>query len=419
MRNDSLSPPRHIAYFSPLPPERTGIADYSGELLSYLAKVASVSLFAARPEQVPAELRALAEVYAIERFGSESWRYDIAVYHMGNSLYHDALYRVLLRYPGITVIHDLGLHDFMAARTLGQGDLVSYARELGYALGPDGVELAYQIRQGQAEPPFSAAPLNERVLDHSLGVIVHSHYAARWIRAVRPNLPIAIVPAPICIDPGPLRDRHELGCSEDTLLFASAGQVYAHKQVILALEAFARLRDDFPQARYVVVGDALEQDLDLQTWLRQHDLGSAVIVTGYLEDMRDFVSWIAAADVLVNLRYPTVGETSATALRGMAAGRPVIVSDHGWYAELPDDACVKVAPNDSEALYQAMRRLAENPALRHEIGQRAAAYTQREHSLATAAQRYRDFIDQIVGRVTDRLAKPASRPGEPLSGREY
>lgn len=132
-----------------------------------------------------------------------------------------------------------------------------------------------------------------------------------------------------------------------------------------------------------------------------------MISTGYLVDTRDFVSWIAAADVLVNLRYPTVGETSATALRGLAAGRPVIVSDHGWYAELPDDACIKVPPNDGEALYQAMRRLAGDPTLRREIGHRAAAYAQREHSLASAAQRYLDFIRETVARATGRLAQAA------------
>ena len=195
-----------------------------------------------------------------------------------------------------------------------------------------------------------------------------------------------------------------MGCPEDALVFVSAGQVISIKQVTAALEAFARLRVDFPRARYVVVGDELTQDLDLQAWLQQHDLGEAVISTGYLADIHDFVSWIAAADVLVNLRYPTVGETSATALRGLAAGRPVIVSDHGWYAELPDDVCVKVAPNDSEALYQAMRRLADSPELRHAIGQRAAAYAQREHSLAVAAQRYLGFVAEIVGSATDRLA---------------
>ena len=397
-----------IAYFSPLPPERSGIAGYSEELLPYLAESAKVTLFASDPEQVTGMLRARFEVRSIADYLSAHWQYDIALYHMGDSMYHEALYHVLLRYPGITVLHDHGLHHFMATRTIPQGDFAGYVREIGYALGTDGIDLAYRIRQGQAEHPLYTVPLNERMLDHSLGVIVHSRYVARAILEVRPKLTVAVVPAPICTESGPLRSRQDLGCPEDALVFVSAGQVISIKQITSVLEAFARLRVDFPQARYVVVGDELKQDLDLQAWLQQHDLVDVVTSTGYLADIRDFVSWIAAADVLVNLRYPTVGETSATALRGLAAGRPVIVSDHGWYAELPDDVCVKVTPNDDEALYQAMRRLAGDPALRCAIGQRAAAYAQREHGLVAAAQRYLDFVGETVARTTGRLVQVAS-----------
>ncbi len=117
-------------------------------------------------------------------------------------MYHEALYRVLLRYPGITVLHDHGLHHFMATRTVSQGDFAGYVREMGYALGTAGVDLAYRIRQGEAEHPLYTVPLNERVLDHSLGVIVHSHYVERAIRAVRPSLPVAVIPAPICTETG-------------------------------------------------------------------------------------------------------------------------------------------------------------------------------------------------------------------------
>jgi glycosyltransferase involved in cell wall biosynthesis len=399
------STPWRIAYFSPLPPERSGIASYSEDLLPYLAQSAHVTLFASQPELVAEGLRTAFEVRSSADYEAVHRQYDLALYQMGNSIYHEAMYRVLLRYPGLTVLHDHGLHHFMANRTLPQGDFVGYAREMGYALGAEGVDLAYRIRRGQTEPPLFVVPLNERVLDHSLGVIVHSRYAARRIQSARPNLPVAVVPAPIRNDFGLLRSRRELGCPEDALLLASGGQVITIKQVTLALEAFARLRVDFPQARYVVVGDELKQDLDLQAWLQQHDLGDAVISTGYLTDTRDFVSWIAAADVLVNPRYPTVGETSATALRGLAAGRPVIVSDHGWYAELPDDACVKVPPNDGEALYQAMRRLAGDPALRRAIGQRAAVYAQQEHSLAAAAQKYLDFMGEIFAGAIDKLTQ--------------
>jgi len=389
---------RRIAYFSPLPPTRSGIADYSAELLPYLAQAAQITLFVAEPELVADDLCAALEVRPIADFDRAHWQYDIALYQMGDSLCHEAMYPVLLRYGGITVLHDHGLHHFVATRTIPRGDFAGYVRELGYALGVEGVDLAYRIARGEAEHPFYAAPLNERVLDRSLGVIVHSRYAADKIQAVRPHLPVTVIPAPINISAAPARSRPALGCPDDALLFVSAGQVISNKQLALALEAFARLRADHPQARYVVVGDELKHDLDLPAWLAQHGLSDAVTMTGYLADKADFVAWIAAADVVVNLRYPTVGETSATALRGLAAGRPVIVSDHGWYAELPDDACVKVAPNDGAAVYQAMHRLAGDATLRREIGQRAAAYAQREHSLAAAAQRYLDFIAAIIAR---------------------
>jgi glycosyltransferase involved in cell wall biosynthesis len=397
--------PWRISYFSPLPPERSGIAGYSEELLPVLAQSAQITLFVSDPEQVATRLRTAFEIHPIADYGLAHWQYDIALYHMGDSLYHEAMYPVLLRYPGITVLHEHGLHHFVATRTIPRGDFAGYAREMGYALGAEGVDLAYRIRQGQAEHPLYSVPLNERVLDHSLGLIVHSHFVERQIQSVRPRLSVTVVPAPICTDLGPLRSRRELGCPDDALLFVSAGQMITIKQVTLALEAFARLRTEFPQARYVAVGDELKSDLDLQAWLQQRDMGDAVISTGYLADTRAFLSWISAADVLVNLRYPTVGETSATALRGLAAGKPVIVSDHGWYAELPDNACVKITPNNGEALYQAMRRLAGDASLRRAIGQRAAAYAEREHSLAAAAQRYLDFIGDTVARATCKLAR--------------
>ncbi len=387
---------RRIACFSPLPPTHSGIADYSAELLPYLAQAAQITLFVAEPDQVAADLRCAFEVRSVADFGQMHWQYDIALYQMGDSLCHEAIYPVLLRYGGVTVLHDYSLHHFVATRTIPRGDFAGYVRELGYALGVEGVDLAYRIARGEAAHPFYAAPLNERVLDRSLGVIVHSRYVADKIRAARPRLPVAVAPAPVALPAGPMRPRAELGCPPDALLFVSAGQVISSKQLTLALEAFARLRADYPRARYVVVGDELQHDLDLPAWLAQHGLGDAVTMTGYLADKADFVAWIAAADVLVNLRYPTIGETSATALRGLAAGRPVIVSDHGWYAELPDDVCVKVTPNDGEAVYAAMRRLAGDPTLRAEIGRRAAAYAQREHSLAGAARRYLDFIAAVI-----------------------
>jgi glycosyltransferase involved in cell wall biosynthesis len=392
-----ISTRRQIAFFSPLPPERSGIADYSAELLPYLARWVDVTLFAVRPDRVADSLRERFPIRNIAEYGTMRWRYDVALHQMGASMYHDAMYAVLLRYGGIVTLHEHNLHQFIATRTIvAREGFASYEREMGYALGVDGVRMAIEIGQGRREHPFVEVLLTDRLLDRSQGIIFHSRFTQRQALSLRPCLRTTVIPAPIEATSEPLLSRRELGCPEDALIFASGGQVIHSKQLPLALEAFARLREDYPAARYIVVGDELKDDLDLAAWLADRDLGDAVMYAGYCENLRVFRSWLAAADVLVNLRYPTAGETSATALRGLAAGRPVIVSDHGWYAELPDDACVKVPPNDGDALLAAMRRLACDPGLREAIGARAAAYAREEHAPARAAERYAAFIEQVL-----------------------
>ncbi len=388
---------RQIAFFSPLPPERSGIADYSAELLPYLARWVDVTLFVVRPDRVTDSLCERFPIRDIAEYGAARWRYDLALHQMGASMYHDAMYAALLRYGGIVVLHEHNLHRFIATRTIGaQQSLAGYQRELGYTLGVDGVRMAIEISQGRREHPFAEVPLVERLLDRSQGLILHSRFTQRQVQSLRPCLRTTVIPAPIEGHSEPPLSRRELGCPEDALIFVSGGQVIRSKQLELALEAFARLREEYPAARYVVVGDELKNDLDLAAWLAERDLGDAVMYAGYCEDLHVFRSWLAAADVVVNLRHPTAGETSATALRGLAAGRPVIVSDHGWYAELPDDTCVKVPPNDGDALLAAMRQLASDPGLREAIGTRAAAYAREEHAPARAAERYVAFIEEVL-----------------------
>jgi glycosyltransferase involved in cell wall biosynthesis len=401
-----------IAYFSPLPPDRSGISDYSAELLPYLAQQTSLTLFADRPQEVTAALRERYVILPTEEYPGRRWNYDIALYQMGNSRYHMDAYSMLLRYPGVTVLHEYGLHHLMLDRTLAQSqpsgsggnNPSGYGREMGYENGVAGVDLAYRVRQGRAAPPLFETPLNARTLDHSLGLITHSRFAAEKVQARRPALAVRVVPAPIRPEWPGLLSRRELGCPEEALVFAAAGMVTQHKRIPMAIEAFAQLAGDFPDARFVVIGAEPDPaggerpgiQSDSAQWLREHQLHDKVIRTGYVPDLDHFVSWIAAADVLLNLRHPTLGETSATALRGMAAGRPVVVFRSGWYAELPDDVCVKVAPENEDDLVAQMRHLAEQPAARRALGARARAYVQAEHHPAVAAARYTRFIEELV-----------------------
>jgi glycosyltransferase involved in cell wall biosynthesis len=389
-----MSDRMRLAYFSPLPPARTGIADYSLELLPALRQLADLTLFVEEPAALAAELHEQFDVQPLSSYGRQRWDYDLALYQMGNSLYHEALYRTMLRYPGVVVLHDYTLHHFHAAWSVDRQDFAGYSREMGYALGLEGVRLAWEARLGRSNYPLFDFPLNNRALDVSLGAIVHSQYTASQVAGQHPALPVRVVPAPIANLATRATMRARLGWPPESVIFASVGQATASKKLDLALKAFAQLRQERPESRYLLIGELIQAEFDVPETLRALGLAEGVRATGFVASLPAFADWIAAADVVLNLRYPTVGETSATALRALAAGRPLIVFDHGWYSELPDDVCLKVPVMDEQALLTAMRRLAEDHELRQQMGQRAAAYA-RQHQPERVAAAYIEFLGEL------------------------
>jgi len=412
-----------IAYFSPLPPARSGIADYSAELLPYLAERAEVTVFVDGDQwsvvsgqwsvssgqwsvssgqwsvssgqwSVSSEQFGSVTIAPMEEFPARREEFDLPLYQMGNSDQHEAIYEMLLRFPGVVVLHDYFLHHFVRHHTLGRADWNAYARELDYALGREGRPLAAAIRDGLAAAPLFDLPLNRRVIDASVGLIVHSRYAADRARQQRPDRPLAVVPALVEMRPGRSR-RAELGLPEDAVLFGSFGQITAEKQIDLALRAFRGMRETHPNAHYLLVGET-RPDVDVAALIAELGLSGVVHHVGFAPELGEFVDWIHTADVVVNLRYPTVGETSAIALRAMAAGRPLLVFDHGWYSELPDAAVLKVPPLDAAALQRAMTRVAASANLRDNMGRAAQAYVRRNCLPPRVAGAYLDFLHAVL-----------------------
>jgi glycosyltransferase involved in cell wall biosynthesis len=383
-----------IAYFSPLPPERSGIADYSRELLPYLAQQAELVLYTADPQLVDAQIEKQFVIRELGRFSQERRQFDLALYQMGNSAYHASFYPTLIQYPGVVVLHDYMIHQFIAHRTLVQGDFAGYAREMGYALGEQGMHLAHAIRLGQAPAPVFEVPLNDRLLDSSLGLIVHSAYVADKIKERGFERPLAIIPAQIEEHPGKSR-RDELKLAADAVLFASFGVITAQKQIGMALRAFQKARRSLPNAHYLLVGETLPE-VDLNALIAGLELDGSVTHVGYVPDLNLFVDWLHTADIVVNLRHPTVGETSATALRAMAAGRPLIVFDQGWYREIPDEAAIKATALDEEMLLETMLRLAQTPDLRRQMGEAGRRYTREVCHPAAVAGAYRQALSATL-----------------------
>jgi glycosyltransferase involved in cell wall biosynthesis len=184
-----------------------------------------------------------------------------------------------------------------------------------------------------------------------------------------------------------------LGFPDDLFVIASVTQINPHKRIDVVLRSLQRLRRR--RAALMLVAGNSSPNVPLARWIALYGLTNAVETLGYVDD-RTARLVAAAADVLVNLRFPTAGETSASLLRLMAAGRPVLVSDTGSFQELPDDVVAKV-PLDAveEATIEAfLEAFADRSELAQRVGSNARAYVEQEHSLNAMVAGYARVVRQ-------------------------
>jgi glycosyltransferase involved in cell wall biosynthesis len=387
-----------LAYFSPLPPQRTGVADYSRELLPELSRLAEVDLWADAPiagETLPA-------CGIVDYSGSagvpEALRgYDASIYHMGNSPAHRNIYEMMLAVPGIVVMHDFVLHHFFASYYLeARSSPESYVDEMAYNYGERGGELARDAlrrrRQIWEDDPLRY-PLNYRVLDNSRGVIVHSGFARKLIAQSHPQLPAARINLAVNVaepPPNPTSLRQRYGIAADRFVIGSLGFGSPAKRLEMVLRAIGALgRDDII---YLVVGEMGER---LRRQIRGSGLENVVRATGYV-DFEAFCDYCNLIDLGVDLRYPTMGESSASICRIMGAGKPCVVSNVGWFAEIPDGCAVKLEPAPEEAaLARCLSDLIADESTRRRIGENARKYIRAEHNPKQAAAAYIQFVQEV------------------------
>jgi hypothetical protein len=94
-----------------------------------------------------------------------------------------------------------------------------------------------------------------------------------------------------------------------------------------------------------------------------------------------------------------MGETSGSVIRGLSLGKPLVVSDVGWFAELPPDVALKVPPDDVEVetLTAALALLARRPDVREAMGVAAVDLARAEHDVHSVADRYAAALERAAG----------------------
>lgn len=365
-----------VAFFSPLPPARSGIADYSEALIDELRHRVELQVF---PSAVP---------------GFDA---DIAVYQIGNNGYHDFAYEAALRHPGVVVLHESNLHHLIADITIKRGDWDSYVRECEYHGGPEARAFAERVRKLEVGPDYEGLPMTRRLLERSRGVIVHSKFMETEVRKAGFTGPVAVIPHGAWIpeaDRSAFRNR--LGLDEFQPLVGIFGFLKPYKRIAESLRAFRRLVRIVPTARMILVGEP-HPEFPVEAMIRSMNLSTHVRVIGFAP-IEDFTGYLGACDVVLNLRFPTVGESSGSMLRALGLGKPVLVSEIGAFGEFPEDVCLKVpvGAGEEDLIFEYLNLLASRPEVRREIGERARRYVAEECNWPTVAGWYAEFLEAVV-----------------------
>lgn len=407
--------PLRLDYVSPLPPVRSGIADYSADLLPRLAErqeIAELRVVRLPEQPVAAAVEERWRPVAAEETGRDG---RLPLYQMGNNPYHEGVLDLALERPGVVTLHDLVLHHLLVELTLSRGVLEPYLQRLERDHGWIGRAVGTTRRWGgYTDAGLFALPAHRTLLRRQRGVLVHSAWAASVIAEDDPEVAVRTVPmgVPLPADAGPpggpaaREARRRLGLPETAPLLGSFGFQTPIKRTVAAVRALARR--ELAGVHLLVVGEASPQ-VDLAGEAERAGVAERVHVTGFV-DAATFQRALAACDLALNLRYPTAGETSASLLRLLAAGRGAVVSDYAQFRELPAEAVVRVPLGDGEEEELARRAAAllADPERLRAMGRSARAHVASEHAPERASAAIAAACAELAG-----MEPPGDRPAAP------
>lgn len=343
-----------VGYHAPLPPARSGVAEYAQALLAALGRRVNVVVDAAAA--------------------------DVHLYQLGNNPLHRAMHDRSLAVPGVILLHDANLHHYYLGALERGPYIAEFARQYGAWHRATAAALWERRALSGADAAYFDYPMLGRVVERARAVIVHNRAAARRVEALRPAGPVYVLPHLLALPREPSRAevaewraRHGL---EGCFAVAVCGHLRPTKRVASVLRAVARLRAAYPRLRLVVAGEAVSPEYEASL----AELGG-VIRLRYQQEPA-FTLALQAVDAVVSLRYPSSAETSGITLRAMAAARPVLVTEGEEHAAIPEAALCRIEPGvgEPEHLAHVLALLMENPAYVRWIGEQARAHIAREHA---------------------------------------
>jgi glycosyltransferase involved in cell wall biosynthesis len=323
-------------------------------------------------------------------------RADLILYQVGdNALFHRGCVEWLLRCPGVVCLHDYYLgHLFNGWATKRRAQAGQILRHwYGDKVAETFFELA--TRPMFMELTWEAAPMTEWICSMATGVITHSSWDVGRIQKACAG-PVRVVP--LAYDSLPVDARLEESGNSDNqgmLNILTVGYVNTNKRaasVIRAIGASPALRG---RAVYRLVGP-VRSSMVRELSALARGCGVRLRISGEVDDIGLSMAF-QEADVVCCLRWPSLEAASASAIEAMLHGKAIVVTDTGFYRELPDELVTKVAPQDEVAsLRCALERLGASHDLRATLGERSRDWAAKTFTARNYAEEVISMVEMSV-----------------------
>jgi glycosyltransferase involved in cell wall biosynthesis len=438
-----------LAWFTPWPPQPTGVAGRSHDVTRELARRDhAIDVFVDASEilvtgrwsdgpPAPGEVRVQSAHDFIWRHGRDP--YDLVIYQIGNSTLHEFIWPYLFRWPGLVVLHDARVHHARGRALLRRGKRKAYRAEFRWN-HPDAGEGAEIGVRGFSGVYYYQWPMIRAVIESARLVATHARGTQRQLADTFPGRTIVHIALgmgreDVMSDARRAAVREAWGLAPDAVAFGVFGGLTPEKRLDVILRAFAAARVRLPHARLVLGGTA-GADLELDTLIASLGLADVVHRLPPLDDQQ-FEDSIAAVDVSLNMRWPSALEMSGPWVQAIAAGRPTVMTDLAHLTDIPtldprvwrrhgpgsdsidaDAEAVAVAIDlldEEHSLRLAIEMLGESPALRARLGAAARRYWEREHTLERMTDDYQRAIARAAAFAAPAVQLPAHLRPDPLA----
>lgn len=396
-----------LAYISPLPPMQSGISDYSAELLPVLSQYYEIEVIIDQESVSDRWVSANLPIHDVKWFFENAHHFDRILYHFGNSTFHSHMFELLQKFPGVVVLHDFFLSGILHHLEMYDLKPFCWTQVLRDAHGWLALQERYKAKN-MMDVIFNY-PCNLEVVQQALGIILHSEYSRRLAeqfygpKVANDSVVIPLLrAAPIeKINRHAAREKLEFGKDDFVVCsFGILGQTKLNHRLLSAWLASPLANNS--QCHLVFVGKNQQNSYgsDLVSVIQKQVVESQISITGWV-DTALYRDWLSAADVAVQLRTCSRGETSAAVLDCMNYGLATVVNAHGSSADLPSDS-VCVLPDDfsDEQLINVLMRLWEDSDYRRSLGTRAREIIHTVHQPQYCAEQYAITIEDYYGKAS-------------------